>query len=207
VETEWQKHFNTQDYSGDWTSIAFYSASGREGDISTAPTREFVPTPLLERCDYIREILDGLKCDKESVRLLQLAPGSQIHEHRDSGLAYEYCSLRLHIPILTSEGVDFIVGGERLEMKAGELWYANFDLPHSVQNNGEAARIHLVIDLIRNEWTDELFRVAGYDFEAEKRCLQPDTETQRRIMEELARIDTDGARMLLEQMRKEIDGT
>jgi quercetin dioxygenase-like cupin family protein len=206
VEAEWQRHFNTQDYSGTWTSLAFYSASGREEDIATHGG-PFVPTPLLQRCEYIREILDGFQCAKESVRLLQLAPGSQIHEHRDNRLAYEFGALRLHVPIRTSAGVDFIVDGERLEMQGGELWYANFNLPHSVNNNGEESRVHLVIDLTRNEWTDDLFRRAGYDFEAEKRCLEPDLETRRRMMEELARMDTEGARMLLEQMRKEHEAT
>lgn len=203
VESEWPSHFNTQDYSGTWTSIALYSATGNENDIATYPTEHFQPTPLMERCPYFREIVDSFQCEKGSVRLLNLAPGSQIHEHRDRKLAYEYGLMRLHIPVQTSEGVDFIVGGDKVEMKGGELWYANFDLPHSVHNRGEKARVHLVIDLRRNEWSDELFRSAGYDFEEEKRCLQPDPETQRLIMEQLALMDTDASRQLLKGMQEQ----
>ena len=205
VEAEWKMHFNRQDYSGAWTSIAFYSASGRQDDIGTARISEFVPTPLLSQCDAIRGVLDGLQCEKESVRLLQLAPGSQIHEHTDSRLAFEFGTFRLHLPIQTSEGVDFIVDGERLDMRGGELWYANFNLPHSVQNHGKEPRIHLVIDLIRNDWAEGLFREAGYDFEAEKHCLQPDMKTKRLMMENLAKMDNEGARRLLAQMRQEME--
>ena len=201
LETEWPSHFNTNDYAGGWTSLALYSASGRADDIFTAPSEGYRPTPLLERCDYFREVIDSFDCPKESVRLLNLAPGSVIHEHRDLKLAYEFGTFRLHVPIRTSPDVDFIVGGENVPMEGGECWYANFDLPHSVANRSTTPRVHLVIDGVRNAWTDELFAAAGYDFAAEERALRPDDETQRKIMAELERMDTDASRALLKTMR------
>ena len=203
IAENWKSHFNTQDYSGDWKALALYSASGAADDIGTAPVGEFRPTPLLARCGYFREIIESFQCPREAIRLLQLAPGSVVHEHRDRQLGYEFGSLRLHVPIQTNDEVDFVVGGQRLDMKGGELWYANFDLPHSVVNRGQRARVHLVIDLKRNEWTDDLFRSAGYDFEAERAAQKPDPETRRLMMAELEKMDTEGARMLLKQMRAE----
>ncbi|WP_430404079.1 aspartyl/asparaginyl beta-hydroxylase domain-containing protein [Fluviicola sp.] len=46
---------------------------------------------------------------------------------------------------------------ERLIMLPGECWYTNVNFVHSVANRGTEDRVHLVIDGVRNEWTDELF--------------------------------------------------
>ena len=54
-------------------------------------------------------------------------------------------------------------------MQAGSAWYANINLPHSVQNKGKNDRIHLVIDCLRNDWSDKLFASMGYDFDYEKK--------------------------------------
>lgn len=188
---QWNSHANTNDYSGDWTSIALRSPSGDSGDIRTESANEFQPTPLAKACAYFTEVMETFLCEKESVRLLRLAPGSVIREHRDRKLAYEYGVFRLHVPLTTDPAVDFVVGGERLQMEAGECWYASFDLPHSVHNRGDAPRVHLVIDCKRNAWSDELFAGAGYDFEAERRLLEPDPETKRRITEALLLMDTE----------------
>ena len=42
-------------------------------------------------------------------------------------------------------------------MSEGEAWYLNFNLPHSVENNGERARVHLVIDCLVNDWMRNFF--------------------------------------------------
>jgi hypothetical protein len=205
---KWKDHFNTRDYSGDWNSIALYSATGGQNDILTESASGFKPTKLLAGSPYFSEVLDGFKFEKESVRLLRLAPGSIIHEHRDLKLAYEHGIFRLHIPLRTSEDIDFIVGGERIEMKAGECWYANFDLPHSVRNDSGQERIHLVIDGKRNLWTDELFRSAGYDFEAEEKQKrsQYDAHTIGQMIEGLKNMKTETAMKmvadLLEQKKQ-----
>ncbi|HEU4716747.1 MAG TPA: aspartyl/asparaginyl beta-hydroxylase domain-containing protein, partial [Bacteroidia bacterium] len=149
---------------------------------------------------YFSAVVDSFRCEKEAVRLLRLAPGSEIRTHRDIRLAYPFGNFRVHVPVVTGPQIDFIVGGERIEMKEGECWYANFDLPHSVKNHGATERVHLVIDCVRNEWSDELFANAGYDFEAEKKALAPDDETKRRMIEELSRIDTPASRDILEKL-------
>jgi hypothetical protein len=200
-EEEWKRHFNTNVYTGEWTSIALYSASGNATDIMTDSGSGFHPTTLALKCDYFREVIDTFECEKESVRLLLLAPGAIINEHRDIKLAYEYGSFRLHIPVITGEAVDFTVDGTDLRMKNGECWYANFDLTHRVNNRGEHPRVHLVIDCKRNEWSDKMFADAGYDFDAEKRMMEPDPETRQRIMDELLRINSDASIALAEQMK------
>lgn len=199
---QWALHFNKNDYAGDWTGISLRSASGASGDINSVAPEGFQDTPLLQQCGYFREILDSFLFEKECVRLLALAPGSTIKEHRDRGLSYENGCFRLHIPIITDEKVDFIVDNTRLQMEAGSLWYANFDLPHSVHHHGAMRRIHLVIDGLRNEWTDRLFGECGYDFELEARQKTYDDATKALIIEQLKRMDSDVARGIIAQLQE-----
>ena len=52
-------------------------------------------------------------------------------------------------------------------------------------NRGTTDRIHLVIDGLRNLWTDDVFRQAGYDFAEEARGRMMDSETTQRVIDEL----------------------
>lgn len=205
VNGHWQKHFNQADYSGEWTSIALRSSSGSETDILAHPgAAAFKDTSLLKDCAYFTEVLSSFQCVLESVRLLSLAPGSEIKEHSDPHTAYEYGVFRLHVPVQNGGRVSFLVDGCGLDMKPGECWYASFHLPHSVKNNGDARRIHLVIDGQRNAWTDKVFAEAGYDFEAERRQVDYNRGTKQQMIAELMRMDTDAARQLAAQLTNEL---
>ena len=198
-QLDWPGHFNQADFSGRWTSIALRSASGSETDIRAHPG-EYADTPLLANCPYFQTVLNQFHCQQESVRLLALAPGSVIHAHRDGQTSYEHGFFRLHVPIQTGSDVCFRVDGQSLPMAEGECWYANFDLLHSVRNDGLTDRVHLVLDCRRNAWSDALFAKAGYDFTAEQQGQQPSPELTRQIMAELSRHNTDTARQLMNQL-------
>lgn len=201
----WQQHFNQRDYTGHWTSIALRSASGQITDIA-APlsVQTFVDTSLLAQCPYFSEILNQFNCPNESVRLLSLAPGSAIREHTDPQTSYANGFFRLHVPIQTPVGVQFRVDGCTLPMRVGECWYANFELPHSVENQGSTSRVHLVIDCLRNAWSDALFAEAGYDFKAETTANALPDDTKRQMLAELERMDSDAARQLITQLQHEL---
>jgi aspartyl/asparaginyl beta-hydroxylase (cupin superfamily) len=81
-----------------------------------------------------------------------LKAGSAIKEHTDYKLAYADGEVRLHIPVATNPGVEFVLDGARVDMKEGECWYNNFNLPHRVVNRGSTDRIHLVVDCEINDW-------------------------------------------------------
>lgn len=202
LREEWGQHYNTRDFSGSWNSIALYSASGKTTDIFALPSDVFKETPLLQQCPYFKMLLDAMRFEKEAVRLLRLAPGSEIHPHRDKGLAYRYDCFRLHIPIITEAEVEFIVDGQPLLMAPGECWYADFDKPHAVYNKSTKERVHLVIDGKRNAWTDELFLRAGYNPEADAAQDAYDAETEQRIREELERMGTPAAKEALRSMKQ-----
>ena len=191
VAAGWTAHFNQRDYAGEWTSIALRSASGSEADIGAMPGQSFRDTPLLDRCAYFRDVLETFECDTEAVRLLRLGPGSVIHEHRDPAASYADGFFRLHIPITTNAATHFIVDGDELTMQPGECWYADFGLPHSVRNDGPAERVHLIIDGLRNAWSDRLFEQAGYDFSEEARRRRMPDDTRRLVIETLRARGTD----------------
>ena len=196
----WKQHFNQNDFSGDWTGIALRSSSGNETDIFSHPGSVFKDTPLLDACPYFREIFSGFECEKETIRLLRLAPGSIIKQHRDRGAGYQFGVFRIHIVVRTHENVSFVVDGCALPMKNGECWYADFDCPHSVINHSQEDRIHLIMDCIRNEWSDELFAKAGYDFKQEN--LPVDEATHLRMIGELERMNTEASRKLRDDLIK-----
>jgi hypothetical protein len=154
---EWTAHFNTSYYDGLWSGIALRTTEGAHVPLYPDPSKNtFVDLEALERCPYIGEVLAAFHCPLQLVRLLKLAPGSNIKEHRDYNLSYEDGEVRLHIPIQTNAEVEFAVDGRPLAMGAGECWYINFNLPHRIHNRGTIDRVHLVIDCVLNDWLREM---------------------------------------------------
>jgi mannose-6-phosphate isomerase-like protein (cupin superfamily) len=160
---DWRCHFNADYHDGGWTGIALRAVGGESSRLYPGPiaTASCADTPLLGRCPNLRGALERFHCPLQSVRLLRLAGGSHIREHRDYGLCFEDGMARLHIPLLTSDAVEFYLDGERVVMHAGECWYLNFNLPHRVQNHGSSHRIHLVVDCLVNDWLRALMPSAA----------------------------------------------
>jgi aspartyl/asparaginyl beta-hydroxylase (cupin superfamily) len=69
-----------------------------------------------------------------------------VSEHTDKG---DYLSTvrRFHIPIITNDLVSYTVNGERVHMKQGECWEINNLKSHSVLNESDTDRVHLLIDI------------------------------------------------------------
>ena len=156
----WIPHFNQDGYEGQWSAVPLRGPADAVHPIqSIAPhpgVTEWSDTDFLENCPYIREALTHFQCPLLSTRLLNLAPGSVIREHTDHSLSIEDSELRLHVPIQTSPEVEFVLNGNSLHLGAGESWYLNVNLPHSVANRSARARIHLVVDCEVNEWLRNL---------------------------------------------------
>jgi len=160
-DDDWTPHFNTQYYEGDWSGIALRAPKDAHLDLYPDPTADsFADTDKLARCSYIPSILGSFECEIETARFLRLTAGSEIKEHRDYKLGFEDGSVRLHIPIVTDQLVEFYLDGRRIDMRPGETWYLNFNLKHRVINNSPIDRVHLVIDLVLNDWLRSLFASA-----------------------------------------------
>ncbi len=161
---EFVPHFNTAYYQGDWSAVPLRAVGGRTDHIYPDPTAKnaFADTPLLARCDYIREVLATLRCPMQAVRFLRLKAGSVIKEHRDHELGFEDGEVRLHIPVITNPEMEFVLNLVRVVMNEGECWYLNVNQPHRVANRGATDRIHLVIDCVVNNWLrDQLLAAAA----------------------------------------------
>lgn len=201
MSMQWYDHFNKKDYDGAWQSISLRSASGKAHDIySNYGVENYHDTALLAELPYLKSIIDSWQCEKESIRLLALHPDSEIKPHRDPGCNYKNGTFRIHIPILTNEHVQFIVGEESLVLLPGTCWYIDFTEKHSIKNNGKTVRVHLIIDALRNEWTDELFLRNGYDLDADK-IIQYDEATKLKIIAELEQMNTETSKILIAQLR------
>lgn len=202
INENWTAHYNTKDYTGKWTSIALMSESGKSDQIYASPnaTEKLVPTEILNSCAYFKEILDSFLFEKTAVRLLQLAVGAEVKPHSDNCLGYEDGCFRLHIPIITNSEVEFILDGKRLIMNEGECWYIDANFTHSVANRGTEDRIHLVIDGLRNEWTDALFFKQADPEQFIKPVPVLSEEQKQQMIAELQRMNTPMANELIKNL-------
>lgn len=162
-DDEWTPHFNPQYYEGMWSGVALRAVSGATFQLLADASKSgvYTDTAILHRCGYFREVLGAFKCSLETVRLLKLATGSRILEHRDFDLGFKWGVVRVHVPVQTDAGVEFLLDGEPVEMREGECWYLDLSLPHRVNNQGKTDRVHLVIDCVVNEWLESTIKGGG----------------------------------------------
>lgn len=156
---KWSPMLYKHNYEGGWKSVALYAPDGNPENIFAHNDSriELKPTPSLKNCHYLQEVISSFKAPILSARLLRLSVGSIIKPHKDFKMGYEDNNYRLHIPITTNDQVSFILDDEKLSLLPGQCWYINANFTHSVSNFGNEDRVHLVIDLERNQWSDELF--------------------------------------------------
>lgn len=153
----WVKHVNTAAYSGDWDALSLRCQNKHLGGHSILQSNaiegdEWVYMPAMNNSHAIKAALDFLQCPVKAVQLMRLKAGAEIKPHIDGGLGFECGEARLHIPIITNDGVKFEIEGEVAPMQAGELWYINADRMHSVVNHCAEDRINLVMDCVVNDW-------------------------------------------------------
>lgn len=159
---EWIAHFVKQNYEGDWSVLPLRAQAGATHPIqmiySAPDATAFVDTPFLARTPYFAEVIAAFECPVTCVRLMRLTPGSAIKEHHDHDLAAEEGVARVHVPVVTNDGVVFQLNRVPVAMKPGEAWYLRLADPHSVANRGDADRVHLVIDVLVDDWFENLLR-------------------------------------------------
>lgn len=117
---------------------------------------DWMDTPELKQSPYLTSVIDTFKqhTDVTLVRLLRLAPQSVVKEHTDPtlGLEIEKSVIRLTIPILNKENIEFFLNDTPVLMQPGECWYLKLTDPHRVNNYGQTERVNLTIDMRPNDW-------------------------------------------------------
>ncbi|MDO9369260.1 MAG: aspartyl/asparaginyl beta-hydroxylase domain-containing protein [Sphingopyxis sp.] len=120
------------------------------GQVTNGFAGPMAPTDALQQCRYIMEILADLGAVWGRSRLMGLAPASVVPEHVDVGY-YWRTHIRIHIPVVTNPGVAFSCDKETVHMAPGECWLFDSFCPHHVRNDGDAKRVHLVLDTVGGE--------------------------------------------------------
>lgn len=100
------------------------------------------------RLSHIIEALEEKIVGKSArVLLIKLGAKKNVAVHKDNG---DYLSTvrRFHIPLVTNSNVFYTVGEETINMKTSECWEINNLKFHSVSNDSEEDRVHLLIDIL-----------------------------------------------------------
>jgi quercetin dioxygenase-like cupin family protein len=78
--------------------------------------------------------------------LTRMKPQSTIARHKDRGEVTK-ASHRIHVPIITNQQCIFTIENDEKHLQAGSVWLIdNTDRFHSVRNDGNEHRIHLIVD-------------------------------------------------------------
>jgi LPS sulfotransferase NodH len=139
TESDWNAH--PLNYQGN-SALRLITANGGAND---AISGEMMPTPYLQRCEYVQQVLGAFDCVWSRSRFMRLQPGAVVPPHCD--INYHWINrTRIHIPVITHPDVKFICDGQQVHMAAGEAWIFDNWRQHTVQNNSNITRIHLVAD-------------------------------------------------------------
>jgi hypothetical protein len=129
-------------------------------DYADGSWTEWLDTEALRASSYLSNVIDTFRAhsDVTLVRLIRLAPGGVVEEHADPtlGLHVPKSVIRLTIPILTNNAVQFFLNGDPVPMRPGDCWYLRLTDPHRVVNNGDTERINMTIDIVPNDWVRSL---------------------------------------------------
>jgi hypothetical protein len=79
------------------------------------------------------------------ILVAKLKNESKIYQHKDNGYGL-LTSCRIHIPIITNKKVLFTCGNTTKHLEEGNVYEINNSIRHSVDNNSDEDRIHLIID-------------------------------------------------------------
>jgi uncharacterized protein (TIGR03032 family) len=141
-EQDWRPH--PQGHKGN-DALALVAMGGDPGNDSVkGPMR---PTPHLDRCPYLRQVLAAFQTVVGRTRLMRISAGGEATPHIDTNY-YWMQRTRVHVPIITFPEVEFICGDRTVHMAAGETWVFNTWSRHNVLNPTDQARIHLVCDTV-----------------------------------------------------------
>ncbi|MFT6732306.1 MAG: hypothetical protein ACJAS9_000486 [Polaribacter sp.] len=123
-------------------SCPLISVNGECNDLMSG---EMLTTQYLEKMPYIRQIMETIGEIYGRSRLMLLKAGCQVVPHHD--LHYHWFNrVRIHIPITTNPGVIFKCADKAIHMDEGSTWIFDSWKKHSVFNNSNHDRVHLVLD-------------------------------------------------------------
>ena len=104
--------------------------------------KKFQQTYTQEVCLLVEDWLNTQGLSATRIKYAALYPGMSKGVHRD------YAGYRFHIPIKTNNDCDFFVDGINYKLDCvGSIYRFNSDFLHSIANNGDTVRLHLMFDV------------------------------------------------------------
>lgn len=92
----------------------------------------------------------------QNFRVNAIAGGGDLGQHRERIVAIpkreQHYKLRFHLPIITNPGVRFLMDGCPFKMEEKWIYLFNQGCMHSVTNDEDALRVHLVWDCYLNDY-------------------------------------------------------
>lgn len=142
-QDDYEVHVETQSiilvfFTG-WPTVQVGHASGWN-------TFADVAMPVMQHIVATHYAAGGMVLRAMFARLL---PKCRIERHYDKHPSFAI-GHRIHVPLVTNPDVEFIVGEERIPLRANHAFELNNMMPHSVSNNGSTPRIHLIFDYAPN---------------------------------------------------------
>jgi hypothetical protein len=98
----------------------------------------------------LEEYVDGTVVHSE---IVSMNPKSRIRVHKDRGDML-YLARRFHVPLKTNKQAFFTVEDENFHLSEGKLYELNNIKYHGVRNDSDESRIHLIIDLLPQEYVN-----------------------------------------------------
>src|SRR3954471_5318174 len=141
-EAAWRPH--PQGHPGN-SALPLIAAGGDPANDDTRGA--MMPTPILAHLPYVRQLLAELRAPIGRTRLMRLDGNAEATAHADINY-YWMERLRVHFPIVTTPGVEFLCGERSVHMAAGEAWVFDTWRIHNVLNPNPTRRIHLVADTV-----------------------------------------------------------
>ncbi|QYK14060.1 aspartyl/asparaginyl beta-hydroxylase domain-containing protein [Shewanella rhizosphaerae] len=138
-EDDWRAHHES--FKGN-SAIALISVGGSFNNEFKGPMS---PTPALLQSPYLQQVIASFGEVIGRSRLMRLAPGCEVPLHSDINYHW-HNRVRIHIPIVTDEAVQFHCDDKQVHMGEGECWIFDSWKYHKVVNKSDKMRVHLVID-------------------------------------------------------------
>lgn len=143
-QTGSKHHFRTMSYHIYWYPLQW------------CPGDEYVPDFICNDMNlwkYLEPIVKDLEMLYDGkvgrATIVNLPAGKLVTPHADD-FVYPNVIHRVHIPIITSDGVFFNVDDDTKNLKVGEAWEVNNAKIHGSYNMGDTPRVHFMVDIIPN---------------------------------------------------------
>lgn len=125
-------------------------------DVTCYKKNSFSTDKAISELSHIYKILEYhvggrvVRCE-----IINMNANSRIRYHKDRSDVL-YLSRRFHIPLKTNASCFFTVNTKTVNMLEGNLYEINNTKWHSVKNLSIENRIHLIIDVLPNEYTEKI---------------------------------------------------